>query len=532
MMTARSHLDDANFNQSPLFGDVDLFALDGPLVDAVTRAGIDKQAMSAFGRDWGAASAFEEGRLANENGPRLRVVDAKGHRIDRVEFHPSYHAMMARSAAAGLHCSAFETIAEVAPVTARAARQYMAVGVEAGHMCPITMTHAAIPALQASAAPALLARLMPKLLIRDYDPRPLPWFDKRALTLGMGMTERQGGTDVRANVTRAAETDGATRITGHKWFMSAPMCDAFLVLAQGAGGLSCYFVPRHRPDGQANGLSFRRLKSKLGNISNASSEVDFTDAYAEPLGAPGQGVKTIIEMVQWTRLDCAVSSVGLMRMGLAEAMHHVQHRTVFQRKLIDQPLMRAVLADMALELEAMVALVFRLARAFEGRASSPAEAGYARLMTPVIKYLVCKRAPAFLYEAMECLGGNGYVEELPMARLYREAPLNAIWEGSGNVMALDMLRAIGRHGEEARGVLSGLTTAALPAWSGASMLARNLAAGVADSTAEARARGLTERLGKLAAVAALAEAGSRIRRSLCRNPPRGRTGRSFWRRRY
>jgi putative acyl-CoA dehydrogenase len=258
----------------------------------------------------------------------------------------------------------------------------------------------------------------------------------------MGMTERQGGTDVRANTTRAAPADGNYSITGEKWFFSAPMSDAFLVLAQAAGGLTCFLMPRFRPDGSVNALRFRRLKDKLGNRSNASSEVEFADAFAWRVGDEGAGIRTILQMVQLTRLDCAVASAGLMRMALAQAVHHCRHRSVFQKPLADQPMMRAVLADMALEVEGAVAFVMRLARALDRAAEDPAEAAYARLMTPVAKFWICKLAPAFMYEAMECLGGNGYVEESILPRLYREAPVNAIWEGSGNVMCLDVLRAL------------------------------------------------------------------------------------------
>ena len=507
-MTYVSPLEEAAFNQSPLFAGQNLFALDKPLQDAVARAGVPLAPFTEFGRAWGSADAFEDGRLANENGPKLRIADPKGNRVDVVEFHPAYHAMMRRSTDAGLHCSAFEATNQPSAVQARAALQYMAVGVEAGHMCPITMTHAAIPALRAAAPADLYGHLEPRLLARTYDPSAKPWFEKSAITIGMGMTERQGGTDVRANISRARNSGDHALITGHKWFMSAPMCDAFLVLAQSENGLSCFLVPRHRPDGNRNGLYFRRLKPKLGNISNASSEVEFIDAYAIPIGPEGQGVKTIIEMVQWTRLDCAVSSAGLMRMALAEAMHHVHNRTVFQRKLIDQPLMRAVLADMALELEAMTALVFRLARAFDEKARSETDAVYARLMTPVVKYLVCKRAPQFVYEALECLGGNGYVEELPLARLYREAPLNAIWEGSGNVMALDMLRALGKTGAEAQALLTHVANAADRAVPAITEANRDLAAALLAGQLESRARAVIERLGHFAATAALAEANS------------------------
>lgn len=504
-----SPLEVASFNQSPPFADVDLFSLDQPLVDTVMRSGLAKAPFAAFGRAWGTAEVMAEAEAANTFTPRLKTVDPKGNRLDRVEFHPAYHAFMKRSIEAGLHCSAFDGNAEdaAAPAVARAARQYMAVGVEAGHMCPVTMTNAALPAL--AAAPDLLAQLAPKIRTRVYDPAPKPWFQKAGITIGMGMTERQGGTDVRANSTIAIPAGDHVRITGHKWFMSAPMCDAFLVLAQGEAGLSCYFVPRHEPNGSLNGLHFIRLKDKLGNRSNASSEVEFIDAYGTLVGKPSAGVKTIIEMVQWTRLDCAVSSAGLMRMGLAQAIHHTRHRTVFQRHLADQPAMRAVLADMALEMEGHVALVMRLARAFDLQKTSEAEAAYARLMTPAIKYHVCKRAPAFLYEAMECQGGNGYVEELPLARLYREAPLNAIWEGSGNVMALDILRAVSRHPDATRATVAALAKSAA-AIADVRPIVDTLTGLLTSPAAEARARSIAEMLAKLATAAALADAGSPI----------------------
>jgi putative acyl-CoA dehydrogenase len=320
------------------------------------------------------------------------------------------------------------------------------------------------------------------------------------MTLGMGMTEKQGGTDVRANTTSAVADGESYRITGHKWFMSAPMCDAFLVLAQAPGGLTCFFVPRFRPEGAVNALRFQRLKDKLGNRSNASSEVEFVEAYALRVGEEGRGVRTIIQMVQLTRLDCAISSAGLMRMALAQALHHTRHRSVFQRPLAEQPAMRQVLADMALETEAAVALVMRLCRAFDRAPLDETEAAYARVMTPAVKYWVCKGAPGFIYEAMESLGGNGYVEESILPRLYREAPVNAIWEGSGNVMCLDVLRALARDGEAAREVLAELAVSA--------NLREALDDAVAlltSSAAEATARAAVERLALVAAAAALAQ---------------------------
>jgi putative acyl-CoA dehydrogenase len=503
-------LDDASFNQSPAFGDVDLFATDRPLADAAARYGLDLGAFSTTGRDYGSAETLDLGRLANEVPPKLRTVDPKGNRIDRVEFHPAYHAMMEKSIGWGIHCSAHDGSELQGPMVGRAVRLYLANEAESGHLCPITMTHASVGALRAE--PALLAKWLPKIVSRAYDPRPLPWWEKSGVTVGMGMTERQGGTDVRANITEATSHGDHFEIAGHKWFMSAPMCDAFLVLAQTRegskeGGLTCYLMPRHRPDGGQNAIRFQRLKDKVGNRSNASSEVEFHGAYAERVGSEGAGVRTIIEMVNLTRLDCAVAAAGLMRIALSQAIHHIRHRSVFQKRLIDQPSMRAVAADMALELEAQVALVFRLAHAIDRSQRDPRQAAYARLLTPAVKYLLCKSTPHFVYEALECLGGNGYTEDLPLARYYREAPLNAIWEGSGNVMALDVLRAAGRQPEQAMDTLSRLVRTANQAFNVAP-LAQELEKIMKSGEAERRARFLCEGLARIAAVAALAEARS------------------------
>ncbi len=379
------------------------------------------------------------------------------YRRDEIEFHPAYHELMAHSAHAGIHNSTWNPNgkpAGAASEVVRAAKFYIATQVETGHLCPITMTRASVAAL--AAQPDLLAKAMPVIATRSYDPAFAPWWTKRGMTLGMGMTEKQGGTDVRANMTRAVRDGEAYRITGHKWFMSAPMCDAFLVLAQAEEGLSCFFMPRFAPDGSVNAIHFQRLKDKLGNRSNASSEVEFHNAYAERVGDEGKGIRTIIQMVQLTRQDCAIASAGLMRSGLAHALHHARYRSVFQKHLADQPLMQMVLSDMALHVEASIALVMRLCRAFDSAPADPGAAAYMRLLTPAIKYWVCKSAPGFLYEAMECLGGNGYVEEGILARHYRESPVNAIWEGSGNVMCLDVLRALSREADAAMGVLQGL----------------------------------------------------------------------------
>jgi len=504
-MTQPSFATHEVFNQSPPFEDVDLFAVDRPLVEAVKANGgaTAERELSEFGKHWGSAAMADRGRAANENTPKLRSFDAKGNRRDQVEFHPAYHELMAHSAHAGVHNSTWTAEGKPAGDAAeviRAAKFYIASQVETGHLCPITMTRASVAAL--AMQPDLLARVMPVLSTRSYDPTFAPWWDKRGMTLGMGMTEKQGGTDVRANMTRAVRDGEAYRITGHKWFMSAPMCDAFLVLAQADEGLTCFFMPRFAPDGSVNAIQFQRLKDKLGNRSNASSEVEFVGAYAQAVGEAGKGIRTIIQMVQLTRQDCAIASTGLMRSGLAHALHHARHRSVFQKHLADQPLMQAVLSDMALHVEASVALVMRLCRAFDRIPHDAAEAAYMRLLTPAIKYWTCKSAPAFLYEAMECLGGNGYVEDGILARHYRESPVNAIWEGSGNVMCLDVLRALSREPEAATAVLQSLAaeTKGLP---GAGEAAAFIGKTFRRADGERVARLAVETLALLAAAAAL-----------------------------
>jgi len=420
-----------------------------------------------------------------------------------VEFHPAYHQVMAQSMTAGLHASTWGEDASPAAAPAqviRAARFYIAAQVETGHLCPLTMTRAAVAALVVE--PALARRFVPKIVARRYDPAFRPWWEKSAITLGMGMTERQGGTDVRTNTTRAQPTGDGYAITGSKWFMSAPMCDAFLVLAQAPGGLTCFLMPRFRPDGTVNALHFERLKDKLGNHSNASSEVEFAGTFAWRVGEEGRGVRTIINMVQLTRLDCAVASAGLMRMALAQGLHHCRYRRVFGKPLAEQPMMQAVLAEMALETEGAVALVMRLARAFDHAAADPLEATYARIMTPAVKYWVCKTAPAFAYEAMECLGGNGYVEESLLPRLYREAPVNAIWEGSGNVMCLDVLRACAHEGDAAEALLERLA-AETTGLAGCDEAIAEIRHALADPQVEARARNVVGQLALIASAAAL-----------------------------
>jgi putative acyl-CoA dehydrogenase len=504
-MTQPSFATHEVFNQSPPFENVDLYACDQPLVAAVAANGgaAAEQELSEFGRLWGSAEMAEQGRLANENTPKLRIFDSKGHRRDVVEFHPAYHELMTRSAQAGLHNSTWTEQGRPrggCSEVVRAAKFYMASQIESGHLCPITMTRASVAAL--GSQPDLLAKTMPVIATRTYDPSFVPWWQKRGMTLGMGMTEKQGGTDVRANMTRAERTADGYRITGHKWFMSAPMCDAFLVLAQAEEGLTCFFMPRFAPDGSVNAIQFQRLKDKLGNRSNASSEVEFIGAHAMRVGEAGKGIRTIIQMVQLTRQDCAISSAGLMRSGLAHALHHARHRSVFQKHLADQPLMQAVLADMALHVEATGALVMRLCRAFDRAPVDAGEVAYMRLMTPAIKYWVCKSAPAFLYEAMECLGGNGYVEDGILARHFRESPVNAIWEGSGNVMCLDVLRALSREPEAATAVLTALAseTRGLP---GAAETVSLIGQAFRRPDSERLARVAVEKLALLAASAAL-----------------------------
>lgn len=447
-------------------------------------------------------------RLVNIETPKLRTHDRQGRRIDLVEYHPAYHALMRRSVANGLHSSVWENgDAEIGRRhQIRAARFYLTAELETGHLCPITMTSASLAALMAN--PKIFREWAPRVTTRKYDQAQKPPVEKTGLTLGMGMTEKQGGTDVRANITKAerAGSSGFYRLSGHKWFMSAPMSDAFLVLGQASEGLSCFLVPRILGDGSGNGFRFQRLKDKLGNRSNASSEVELENAIGEMVGEPGQGIKTIMDMVTLTRLDCAVASAAIMRAGLAEAVHHTRHRKVFGANLVDQPLMQRVLADIALDVAAATALSFRLARSFDEAAADRGEAAFARAMTPVVKYWVCKIAPSVLYEAMECLGGNGYVEEAPLARYYREAPVNAIWEGSGNVMALDVLRVLGRAPALFEEVLAGIDRD-LGA-NGHGTIGVLKAAMQVASTDEGSARFLTEQLALAAAAAELKRLGA------------------------
>lgn len=503
------------FNQPSPFEEVNLFTSDRVLTETVEREGADhaRAELAAFGGRIGSAEVMELGRQANVWLPVLKSFDRFGHRSDQVEFHPSYHRLMALSVAQGLHASSWDHLRDdldarpqAGALVARLAGTYLMSQVEAGHGCPVTMTHASIPALLFQ--PSLAREWIPRILSRDYDERFLPAERKHGVTIGMGMTEKQGGTDVRANTTVAAPVTGGGpgaeyRLTGHKWFFSAPMCDAFLVLAQAPDGIACFLMPRFTPDGEPNAIRIQRLKDKVGNKSNASSEVEFQAASAWLIGEEGRGVRNIIEMATYTRLDCAVASAGMMRASLATALHHCAQRTVFQKRLIDQPLMANVLADLALETEAATALAFRVARSFDAAWHSDAEAAYRRIMTPVAKYWVCKRAPNLACEAMECLGGNGYVEEGLAGRIYREMPVNAIWEGSGNVMCLDVLRALQREPDSLDALWTEFATARgeQPAFDAA---LTDLKAAFADRRhLEARSRWLVERLAKVAAAAEL-----------------------------
>ncbi|HSP39069.1 MAG TPA: acyl-CoA dehydrogenase family protein [Frankiaceae bacterium] len=472
-------------NQPPPLVGYDVFRSDAVLVEAVERfgAGAAAEDLSELGRVAGSEEAQRWADEANRYPPVLRTHDRYGHRIDEVEYHPSYHRLMETSVGAGLHGAAWTEGRSAAHVTRAAG--FMVWNVDAGHGCPISMTYAAVPALRSDER--IAAEWIPRLSARQYEPRPLP--GKSSALAGMAMTEKQGGSDVRANTTRAeaAGEDGWYRLTGHKWFCSAPMGDLFLVLAQTEHGVTCFVVPRTLPDGTRNVFRLQRLKDKLGNRSNASSEVEFDGTLGQRLGSEGRGVPTIVEMVNATRLDCVLGSAAGMRAGVAQATHHAAHRSAFGRDLVDQPAMSAVLADLAIESEAATLLALRLANAIDS-----GEVAFRRLATAVAKYFVCKRAPGHAAESLECLGGNGYVEDSGMPRLYREAPLNGLWEGSGNVNALDVLRAMARTPESVQAFFTevGLATGA-DARLDRSVTALQAALG---SAAEASARRLVEQM--------------------------------------
>jgi putative acyl-CoA dehydrogenase len=430
-------------NQPPPFEGSNLFEADRPLVEAVRREGASwaEPDLTALGKLTGTADVLGLGDEANRHPPVLRTHDRYGHRIDEVEFHPAWHRLMTLSVGHGIHALPWRE-PRAGAHAARAAMMIMVSEVEAGHGCPISMTYAAVPALRAE--PEVAVEWEPRLTSLDYDPRLAPPADKAGALCGMAMTEKQGGSDVRTNTTRGEPlaSPGEYALTGHKWFCSAPMSDAFLVLAQAPAGLTCFLLPRVLPDGTRNGFRIQRLKDKLGNRSNASAEIELDAAWARRIGEEGRGIPTIVEMVNHTRLDCVLGSTGLLRRAVAEATHHAAHRVAFGRPLIDQPLMRNVLADLCLESEASTHTAMRLARAVDEAGSSEEAALFKRLAVAVGKYWVCKRTVGAVSEALECLGGNGYVEESGLPRLYRETPLNSIWEGSGNVNALDLIRIL------------------------------------------------------------------------------------------
>jgi putative acyl-CoA dehydrogenase len=485
------------FNQPTELANYNLYTADRALREAVARegGGWADASLQAFGARVGAAEYLELGQLANRHPPELETHDRFGHRVDLVRFHPAYHALMHSAIEEGLHASPWTDPGPGAHV-ARAARYFLQAQVEAGHGCPVTMTFAVIPSLRLQ--PELARLWEPGIVSRVYDPRDAPAGQKAGLTMGMAMTEKQGGSDVRANTTRAHpvghEGPGEVyELVGHKFFVSAPMGDAFLALAQAPGGLSCFLVPRWCPDGTKNPLQIQRLKRKMGNVSNASSEIELRGALAWRVGAEGKGVRTIIEMVAMTRYDCMIGSSAGMRMAMSQALHHCARRRAFGALLIDAPLMRNVLADLALESEAATALTLRLSGALDRRVQEH-ENLLVRIVTAVGKYWICKRTAQHAVEAMECIGGSGVMEDGPMPRLYREAPVNAIWEGSGNVQCLDVLRAMAREPAALEASLAEIAAAR----GGHALLDRHAAA-LADDLSDSadlehRARDLVDRL--------------------------------------
>ena len=495
------HATHAVFNQPPPLEDYNVFAADRPLAEALSREGAEwaEERARSFGEIVGRRETIAWGFQANENRPVLRTHDRAGNRIDEVEFHPAWHSLLNLAVGHGLHALPWIEPRPGAHV-ARAALFSSLAQVEAGVGCPLSMTYSAVPALRQE--PEIAAEWEPRI--------------KSGALFGMAMTEKQGGSDVRANTTRAVPlSESEYEITGHKWFCSAPMCDAFLVLAQAPGGLTCFLLPRLLPDGR-NRFHLQRLKDKLGNRSNASSEIELRGAWARRIGEEGRGVPTILEMVMHTRLDCVIGSAASMRQGTAQAIHHAGHRSTFGRRLIDHDLMRNVLADLAIESEAATVAMMRLARAYDEQ-DSP----FRRLATAVLKYWTCKRAPVHAAEALECLGGNGYVEEWPLARLYREAPLNSIWEGSGNIQCLDVLRAIAKTPESLEAVLEEISQAGdkrLDAWVG----------NLREDLSESRARRFVERLAlALQASLLVRHAPAAVADAFCATRLAGEGGRAF-----
>ena len=432
-------------NQPPILADFNRFTCDPILNDVIKDETVSwaKNELIEFGQFLGQTETIHHGLLANENIPKLHTHSRQGHRIDLVEFHPSYHYLFSKTVKYGVHSLPWSKPQPGAHV-ARAAMHYLAYQVEAGHICPTTMTYGCVPAMQRE--PEISREWLPKIFSRDYDPSFQPIHKKKSALIGMAMTEKQGGSDVRSNTTTAGAIGqpGPGKeyyLTGHKWFCSAPMSDAFLILAQTPNGPSCFFVPRWTPDEKLNRIFIQRLKNKLGDRSNASSEIELKETWGRLIGDEGRGVPIIIEMANYTRLDCAIAASSIMRWGTAEAIHHCKHRAAFGAALIDQPIMQRVLADLAIESEAALRLSLRLARAYDSQTDEK-ETLFRRIATAVAKYWLTKRSVTHAYEAMEVLSGNGFVEESHFPRLYRQAPLNSIWEGSGNIMCLDVLRAM------------------------------------------------------------------------------------------
>jgi putative acyl-CoA dehydrogenase len=514
------------FNQVPPRVGADLYADNRPMRDALAFYGLaEDAALQALGAELGTAEMLTHARLANINKPQLKTHGRTGERIDEVEFHPSYHVLLGAAMRHGLHATPWSLVVAGAHLK-RAAGFMLFTELEPSVLCPVSMSYAVTPALRANAG--VRADWQAGLASTRYDPRFVPFAQKTALTMGMGMTEKQGGSDVRANATRA-EADGddawgrRVRLTGHKWFFSAPMCDAFLVLAQAPGGLSCYFLPRWLPSwvdgGSRNAIRIQRLKDKLGNCANASSEVEFDNATAWAVGDEGRGVSQILAMGALTRLDCALGTAGLMRQALTLAIHHTRERAAFGKRLAEQPLMKNVLADLALESEAATTLALRLARAIDAteQGTDAHEQVMRRVLTPVAKFWVCKRGSHFAQEAMECLGGNGYVEEHGegvMARIYREMPLNSIWEGAGNIMALDLLRAL--RGADVAAALGRELAPLKGADRGADRLIDGLAERIDGGTDESGARRLARDIAVLLQAALLRQhANSAVADAFC-----------------
>jgi putative acyl-CoA dehydrogenase len=511
-LTGRFRTHDVD-NQPPPLAPYDAYATDTPLREALAREGgaWAEAQVAAYGPIAG-GEAMALGVAANEHRPALHAYDQYGHRADDVEFHPAYHRLMELAIEHGVTGFAWRNVRREGAHVARAALMYLHNQADQGTSCPLTMTYACVPSLEHQ--PELAREWTPRIIATTYDGRSVPAKAKNGNTIGMGMTEKQGGSDVRTNTTRAtpvvvAGAGQLYELVGHKWFFSAPMSDAHLVLAQTDEGLSCFLLPRFAPEGTRNAVHIQRLKDKLGDWSNASVEVEFQGALAWMVGDPGHGLQTILQMVSLTRQDCCIGSASIMRQALVRAVHHARHRRVFGKRLVEQPLMRNVLADLALESEAAAALAFRVARAVDGSARDEKERALARIVTAIGKYWICKRCPPFVAEALECLGGNGYVEDFDVARLFRQSPLNSIWEGSGNIQCLDVLRALDKQPETGEALFAELDAVrgGNRVLDGEVASLRKLVA-EGDGDVEARSRRLVERMGMALQGACLVRGGN------------------------